>query len=107
MAVMAEIRPHANGNMQQLGLSGQWATQAKMAGSENRTAIGNSMGRTSAYTTCLGPDRAHSCRSSMELAKSAYLPKAANVFWLVQNSTKLLFSTVFGVAAIRLALGGN
>lgn len=49
----------------------------------------------------------HSCRSSMELAKSAYLPKAANVFWLVQNSTKLLFSTVFGVAAIRLALGGN
>jgi len=43
----------------------------------------------------------------MELAKSAYLPKAANVFWLVQNSTKLLFSTVFGVAAIRLAIGGN
>jgi hypothetical protein len=43
----------------------------------------------------------------MALDKSAYLPKAANVFWLVQKATKLLFSSVFRFAAIRLAIGGN
>lgn len=33
-----------------IGLSGQWAAQSKIAGSESRLAIGNLMDLTSAHT---------------------------------------------------------